>query len=225
VRFIYYGNEAVLQDLAPIAPSCVGVWNRCIPFYYELKNHVWLYVSKRGAVTPLHQDNNSVISYLAQYRGVKHATLFSPDASAYYYNQNVGYIDLAVSDRSEFPEFFKATAWTAVLKAGQLLIWGKNWAHYVETVEDSITASVDVVNVTNIRDYMNSMEWKKRLGYLLRKFPKVIEQYGERGVMLAEDLGDARLAEVVMKAKANEMFRVAKCETERVILEAILECL
>lgn len=213
VRFVFNGREAMIGDLAPYAPKSIEIWNDYIPFYYQLKNHVWLYVSKKDSVTPLHQDNNGVISYLAQYKGIKRAVLFSPEDSPHYFNSDVGYLDLSKPNIKDFPTWQDATAWTGSLLEGQLLIWGKNWAHHVVTMDDSVTSSIDIVNLSNVAEYMSSMEWKRNLGRLVmgsekaRKFLQISNtklDFTASEICLAEDLMRRRLEEAIKTCDAEE---------------------
>ncbi|MEA3053928.1 MAG: hypothetical protein QOG72_2831 [Sphingomonadales bacterium] len=169
LRLVRHSREKVLSEIDPLAPDPMEVLNDDIPYYYQSGNHVWLYVSLAGALTPLHQDNNAVIAYLAQLQGHKEAILYSPDDKRHYYNREVGYMDPLCPNDDEFPTWREAQPWTASLNPGEFLIWGPNWAHHVVTLSDSITVSFDIVNSLNLAAYTRSVDWRVELGLIARK--------------------------------------------------------
>ena len=164
LRLVRHAREPVFEELSPIVPAPLEYLNSDIPYYYQSHNHVWLYVSRAGALTPLHQDNNAVIAYLAQLKGRKHATLYSPADKPHFYNPAVGYLNPLAPNEAEFPSWRQAQPWTATLEPGELLIWGPNWAHHVVTESDSVTVSFDIVNSINLDEYTSSMDWRLGLG-------------------------------------------------------------
>ncbi|MGH8079924.1 MAG: cupin-like domain-containing protein, partial [Lysobacter sp.] len=135
---------------------------------------VWLYVSRAGALTPLHQDNNAVIAYLAQLQGRKEAILYHPDDKPHFHNPAVGYFDPLNPNDEDFPTWRQAQPWTASLNPGELLIWGPNWAHHVVTHSDSITVSFDIINSLNLEAYALSRDWRHELGLFARKNAELI---------------------------------------------------
>src|ERR1700761_5890273 len=106
-----HGRDAVLEDITPLVPGRLPCANNEIPYYYQSGNHVWLYVSLAGALTPLHQDNNAVIAYLAQLKGEKEAILYAPADKRHFYTQGVGYLDPLHPDDRDFPSWRQATPW------------------------------------------------------------------------------------------------------------------
>ncbi|WP_168184632.1 cupin-like domain-containing protein [Oleiagrimonas sp. MCCC 1A03011] len=169
LQLVRHAASPVLKDLSPLLPGSLACFNDEIPYYYQSGNHVWLYVSLAGALTPLHQDNNAVIAYLAQIRGCKEAILYSPEDKAHFYNPDVGYLDPLAPDETFFPTWREARPWTGSLAAGDLLIWGPQWAHHVVTRSDSITVSFDIVNQLNLQAYADAMDWRAELGLFARK--------------------------------------------------------
>lgn len=169
LRLVRHSREEVFSEIDPIVPEPLEYLNNDIPYYYQSGNHVWLYVSLAGALTPLHQDNNAVIAYLAQLQGRKEAILYSPDDKPHYYNRAVGYLDPLNPNEDEFPTWRQAQPWTASLNPGELLIWGPNWAHHVVTLSNSITVSFDIINSLNLDAYSLSMDWRDELGRFARK--------------------------------------------------------
>jgi hypothetical protein len=169
LRIVKHASDEALSHIQPLVPDPIECLNHHIPYYYQTGNHVWLYVSLAGALTPLHQDNNAVIAYLAQLQGQKEAILFSPEDKAHYYNKDLGYMDPLSPNDKEFPTWRQARPWTASLNPGELLIWGANWAHHVRTMSNSITVSFDIVNMLNLDAYAHSLDWRDVLGRFARK--------------------------------------------------------
>lgn len=212
LRLVRHSREAVFDDLAPIVPAPLEYWNNDIPYYYQSGNHVWLYVSRAGALTPLHQDNNAVIAYLAQLQGRKQAILYSPDDKPHFHNPALGYFDPLKPDDAEFPTWRQAQPWTASLNPGELLIWGPQWAHHVVTASDSITVSFDIVNSINLDAYAASTNWRHELGLFARKNAGLIRaRIHDRGVHRALDHGSEEaigrevMVCVLRSALANEL--------------------
>ena len=174
VRFVAKASDPLFQEISPLTPG-LECWNAEIPQYYQIRNHVWLYVGLKGALTPLHADNNGVIAYLAQLKGSKRATLFSPEDRAHYHRPGLGYMDVLKPNTKEFPTWAEATPWVADLNSGQALIWGPNWAHHVSTLSDSVTVSLDIVNGTNLEEYTQSQDWAQVFGGLARQRRQAIE--------------------------------------------------
>jgi Cupin-like domain len=169
LRLVRHSREEVLSEIDPLVPGRMEYLNDDIPYYYQSGNHVWLYVSRAGALTPLHQDNNAVIAYLAQLQGHKEAILYSPEDKRHFWNRDLGYMDPLSPNDDEFPTWREARPWTASLNPGELLIWGPNWAHHVVTLSDSITVSFDIVNSLNLGAYTRSVDWRDELGRIARK--------------------------------------------------------
>ena len=164
LRLVRHSREKVLLEIEPLVPEPIEYLNDDIPYYYQSGNHVWLYVSLAGALTPLHQDNNAVIAYLAQLQGHKEAILYSPEDKRHYWNRELGYMDPLCPNDDEFPTWREARPWTASLNPGELLIWGSNWAHHVTTLSNSITVSFDIVDRFNLAAYTRSSDWRAGLG-------------------------------------------------------------
>lgn len=169
MRLVRHAREAVLREITPLTPGSFECLNDQIPYFYQSGNHVWLYVSLAGALTPLHQDNNAVISYLGQLSGEKEAILYSPEDKPHFYTPGVGYLDPSNPDDAQFPTWREARPWTATLTPGDLLIWGPNWAHRVVTLSNSVTVSFDIVNRCNLVAYTRSDDWRDELGRFARK--------------------------------------------------------
>jgi hypothetical protein len=174
LRLVRHSREKILGELDPLVPGGMEYLNDDIPYYYQSGNHVWLYVSLAGALTPLHQDNNAVIAYLAQLSGHKEAILYSPADKEHYWRRDLGYMNPLAPADDEYPTWREARPWRASLNPGELLIWGPNWAHHVVTLSDSITVSFDVVNSFNLDAYTRSRDWRDELGHFARKNAELI---------------------------------------------------
>jgi hypothetical protein len=186
LRFVGDSTDPIIDEVRPLVPTPLECWNEDLPYFYELHNHLWVYVSLPGALTPLHIDNNGVIAYLAQFKGAKQVILYSPQDRVHYFNPDVGHMDPLAPDAAEFPTWQEAQAWTATLRAGQLLIWGSEWAHHVLTVEEAISTSLDFVNQTNIGQYARSHLWTQTLGRFAKEhIPLVVSKLSSEVVHAA----------------------------------------
>ena len=174
LRLVRHAREAVFSQITPLVPEPMECLNDEIPYYYLSGNHVWLYVSLAGALTPLHQDNNAVSAYLAQLEGHKEAILYSPQDFQHYHNAEVGYMDPLSPNDHEFPTWRQAQPWRASLNPGELLIWGSDWAHHVVTLTNSITVSFDMVNSLNLSAYARSPDWRDELGHFAQQNAELI---------------------------------------------------
>ena len=106
-----------------------------------------LWVSTRGAVTPLHFD--AADSFLAQMRGTKRVTFFPPSAIDGLYPYPVDHplfrrarVDL-YQDPAErgvrFPAFgahAEADAQVVELREGDVVLFPRYWWHHIETVSE-----------------------------------------------------------------------------------------
>jgi hypothetical protein len=173
LRFVHSAQDPIFDEFKPLVPRPIETWNHALPYYYSLFNHLWLLVSLPGALTPLHVDNNGTIALIAQLRGRKRATLYSPDDHRHVYNPAVGYLDPERPDAKDFPTWQDAEKWTADVEEGQVLFVGTGWAHHVCTVEKSISISFDFVDASNLADYARSADWAMMLGKRVQKNPDI----------------------------------------------------
>lgn len=227
MRLARHAKEPVFDDLRPIIPEGLACYNDDIPYYYQSGNHLWLYVSLAGALTPLHQDNNAVIAYLAQLKGRKQAILYSPEDKPHYFNPAVGYLDPLHPDDGEFPTWRQARAWTGTIEAGDFLIWGPNWAHHVVTQSDSITVSYDVVNDLNLEAYAASMDWRNELGLFATKNEALIRsRIADASVHRALDSGNSEdIGREVMRSVLRAALAGNQSETARAVRTRLLRVL
>ncbi len=227
LRLVRHAREEVLKQISPPLPQSMECLNDEIPYYHQSGNHVWLYVSLARALTPLHQDNNNVIAYLAQLQGHKEAILYSPDDKEHFHNPDVGYMDPLDPDDGDFPTWRQARPWTASLHPGELLIWGADWAHHVRTMSTSITVSFDVVNASNLVGYARSSDWRHELGRFARANADLIRKRMPDAAMQAAltdadegDLGKAVMVRVLRAALATPL-----SEQSRMVKSRMLEVL
>lgn len=209
LRLVRHAAEPVLDQIRPLVPDGMECLNDQIPYYYQSGNHVWLYVSRAGALTPLHQDNNAVIAYLAQLKGRKRALLYAPSDKPFFHSADVGYMDPLSPDEREFPQWRRAQPWVATLEPGELLIWGANWAHHVITEQDSITVSFDIVNATNLDAYARSFDWQHELGHFARKNAAMIRSRSNDAQLHAalDDEVEAPIGRAFMRATLEAALR------------------
>lgn len=229
LQLVRHAKEAVLSDITPLVPGTLSNVNDDIPYYYQSGNHVWLYVSLGGALTPLHQDNNAVIAYLAQLKGEKEAILYSPDDKPHYFNSAVGYLDPLHPDDGDFPTWREAQPWKGRLMPGDLLIWGPNWAHHVVTISDSITVSFDIVNALNLADYAVASDWRVELGHFARKHADLVRsripdvrlhRLLDQGAL--EDIGHALMVNVLRASLIGNLSPHSR-STKETLLAALLD--
>lgn len=176
LRFVHRADDPTFAEVSPLVPPPLRPLNHALPYYYSLFNHLWLLVSLPGALTPLHVDNNGTIAMIAQLRGRKRATLYSPADLAHVYQPGIGFMDPEAPDDSEFPTWRQATAWHAELQPGQVLYVGTEWAHHVRTLETSVSVSFDFVDETNLASYATSPDWATVLGQRVKARPDTFLQ-------------------------------------------------
>ena len=227
LRLVRHSREKVLADLDPLVPAPMEYLNDDIPYYYQSGNHVWLYVSLAGALTPLHQDNNAVVAYLAQLQGHKQAILYSPEDKRHFWNRELGYMDPLHPSDDEFPTWREARPWTASLNPGELLIWGSNWAHHVVTLSNSITVSFDIVDRFNLAAYTRSNEWRDVLGSFALKNARLIRtRMPHPSVLAALDKGrEAEIGREVMICVLREALATDLTERSRRVKSEMLQIL
>lgn len=227
LRLVRHASEAVLAYIRPLVPDGLECLNDQIPYFYQSGNHVWLYVSKAGALTPLHQDNNAVIACLAQLKGRKQARLYAPEDRACFYTADIGYMNPLNPGELEFPNWRRARPWSASLEPGQLLIWGANWAHHVITCEDSITVSVDIVNSTNLGAYARSFDWQQELGHFAKRNEALIRGRSDDAQLSAAlDVGEeAPIGRAFMRATLQAALASSQQPTMQSVRERLLRAL
>lgn len=174
LKLLNRADDDIFNELHPLVPPPLENWNAALPYYYQLFNHFWLLVSLPKALTPLHQDNNGTIALIAQLKGKKRAILYHPNDEQYFFNPDVGFMDPVNPNEADFPNWEKAQPWTGDLCEGQMLIIGANWGHHVETLETSISVSLDFVNQSNIDAYAASPQWPEVFGKRIKARPAMV---------------------------------------------------
>ena len=174
LRPLNRADDPIFEELHPIVPPPLENWNAALPYYYQLFNHFWLLVSLPGALTPLHQDNNGTIALIAQLKGKKKAILYRPEDERYFFNSDIGFMNPLAPDEVYFPDWRKAQPWIGELCEGQMLIIGANWGHHVETLETSISVSLDFVNQSNIAAYATAPQWPEVFGKRIKTKPAMV---------------------------------------------------
>ncbi|WIG97550.1 cupin-like domain-containing protein [Myxococcus sp. SDU36] len=231
LRIVHKADDPVFAEVNPLVPAPLVPWNHALPYYYSLFNHFWLLVSLPGALTPLHIDNNGTIALIAQLKGRKRATLYSPDDLRHVYNPDVGYMDPVQPDEADFPTWREAVKWSGDLEVGQVLFVGTRWAHHVQTLDTSISVSFDFIDQSNLPDYAVSAGWAEVFGKRIKSSPEAVRQKLCGGVPLAEfdrlssvELGRRSMAEVLRAAvKAHDDSEVARIR--RLYLAHLEPCL
>lgn len=212
LRFVHQANDPIFEAVSPLVPPPLRPWNHALPYYYSLFNHLWLLVSLPGALTPLHTDNNGTIALIAQLKGRKRATLYSPADLAHVFNSDVGFMDPEKPDEDDFPNWRKATRWTGNLDVGQVLFVGTNWAHHVETLETSISVSFDFVDASNIDAYAASAAWAGVFGDRIKRNPGMVGKMP--GVLTIDEIDRLTSVELGRRVMAH-ILRSAIPQTDR----------
>ncbi|ATB48339.1 cupin-like domain-containing protein [Corallococcus macrosporus] len=231
LRIVHKADDPVFAEVEPLVPAPLVPWNHALPYYYSLFNHFWLLVSLPGALTPLHIDNNGTIALIAQLKGRKRATLYSPDDLRHVYNPEVGYMDPEHPDEVDFPTWHQAVKWTGDLEVGQVLFVGTRWAHHVRTLDTSISVSFDFVDQSNLADYAVSTGWAEVFGKRIKSSPEAVRRKLGGSVPPADfdrlapvELGRRSMAEVLRAAlKANDGSELARIR--RLYLTRLEQCL
>lgn len=231
LRIVHQASDPIFTEVQPLLPEPLQAWNHALPYYYSLFNHLWLLVSLPGALTPLHIDNNGTIATIAQLKGRKTATLYSPDDLRHVRNPEIGFLDPEQPDERDFPTWERAVKWVADLDVGQVLFVGTNWAHHVKTVETSISVSFDFVDRTNLAAYATSAGWASVLGNRIKRNPGLIaDKIG--GQMTREEieaLPAAAVGRFVMAHILRSTFATAEApelaSIRKAYLASLEECL
>ncbi len=232
LRIVHKADDPVFAEVDPLVPAPLRPWNHALPYYYSLFNHFWLLVSLPGALTPLHIDNNGTIALIAQLKGRKRATLYSPADLRHVNNPEVGFMDPLQPDEADFPTWRQAVKWVGDLDVGQVLFVGTEWAHHVQTLDTtSISVSFDFIDQTNLAAYAVSGGWSDVFGKRLKSGPEAVRQKLAGKVPLAEfdrlssvALGRRAMAEVLRAAlKEGDESEVARIR--RLYLTHLEQCL
>jgi histone arginine demethylase JMJD6 len=162
-------HPELLNDVQ-LSPACIDDWFTLLPqaFRNALDNATRYYsagllIGPAGSQAILHRDYLHSHAYLAQIRGRKQCTLFSPDDSGALYD---GEIDLDHPDIGKFPLFRHATAFECTLEPGEMLFIPSEWWHHVVAIEKSITVNYNFFNRVNFRAYLTD---------LLQQLPAIVE--------------------------------------------------
>lgn len=174
LRIVHKADDPIFAEVDPLVPAPLQPWNHALPYYYSLFNHLWLLVSLPGALTPLHIDNNGTIALIAQLKGRKRATLYSPADLRHVHNPEVGFMDPMQPDEADFPTWRQAVKWVGDLDVGQVLFVGTEWAHHVQTLDASISVSFDFVDQSNMAAYAVSDGWADVFGKRIKSSPEAV---------------------------------------------------
>ena len=165
-----YKLHPELLDDVTLSPVCIDDWFPLLPpsFRDALDSatryfSAGLLIGPAGSQANLHQDFLHSHAYLAQIRGRKRCTLFSPNDSDALYE---GQINLDQPDLAKFPLFRDATAFECTLEPGEMLFIPCGWWHHVVAIEKSITVNYNFFNRVNFRAYLTA---------LLQQLPSIID--------------------------------------------------
>jgi [protein]-arginine 3-hydroxylase / protease len=137
---VWYVQHGDLRD-APRLAGEIGPIDYLAPRH---SSRSLLWVCGGGTVNPLHWDTNHVL--LAQIVGEKRFVIFPPEDSpklGSFVDRTLWRttaLDLARVDRTRFPRFDSASAWSCSIEPGDILFIPYRWWHYMEC--DDVTISV-----------------------------------------------------------------------------------
>lgn len=161
-----YGRPDEIFASVPAMPEFIDSWLRLLdPGFVSacmrVQPHHYVYISAKGAYTPLHVDFWDTHAFLAQISGRKRAALFHPAHARLLLSDETR--DVRKMMRND--RYSDVDGWTADLGPGDLLVVPSRWLHFVETVDGSITYSTDWADGSNWRAYLEyGMAALKRRG-------------------------------------------------------------
>jgi hypothetical protein len=167
--FAFRQHPELYDDIAPapyfvqdMVPTLTPALRQAFEWTSD-KEFTGILIGPEGSLSSLHRDFWNTHAYLAQIRGRKRATLFSPKDADFLYR---GQVDPEQPDFERFPLFDYATAYECVIEPGDTLLIPANWLHHVRGLEKSITLSHNFFNDSNFAQYMN---------HILRNLPILAE--------------------------------------------------
>jgi hypothetical protein len=137
---------AVIPNLvATLSPDVAGVLQSISSVKFFA-----IYISRRNTITPLHRDFHHTIGSLVQFQSDKTVILFEPDA----YALSGAIFDPERPDFEHFPQMLNATAYSATLKPGEMVIIPPDWWHYTRSHDHSITLSHNFFTHRNLSAFL-----------------------------------------------------------------------
>ncbi|MBY0217735.1 cupin-like domain-containing protein [Paenibacillus illinoisensis] len=117
-------------------------------FVESKDSQVNIWIGSGRNVTPIHFDAYS--NFLAQVTGEKRLILFSPKQNKRLYgfpyhskNHNLSPIDFNNPNYDKYPKFKDVESIECTIKSGEVLFLPVHWWHYVESLSDEMTISVN----------------------------------------------------------------------------------
>lgn len=151
-----HGRPDLVFEHVPAKPEFIESWLDLLEPEFRAaacraQSHHFVYLSIAGGVTPLHHDFWDTHAFLAQVSGRKRAVLFAPAHMDRLYRHPTGDVPEMMTD----PAFADIAGWEAILEPGHMLVIPSQWLHWVETLTPSITYSMDWIDASNWRRYVN----------------------------------------------------------------------
>lgn len=117
-------------------------WFKAIPKSLRMP-YPRLFISPKGAVTPLHIDVWRTHAWLSQLVGRKRWLLFSPEQERFLYDCRVR---VDAPDLDQFPEYEKAVPLEATIEPGDTVFVPSGWAHWVISLDAAISLSANYMS-------------------------------------------------------------------------------
>jgi lysine-specific demethylase 8 len=157
-----YLGEVLIDDFPGL-----GNDTRPLPYYSQLLRKIegdrdGIWIGQGGCRSALHVDPK--LNFATQIVGRKKWTIFPSDQNDLLYipskhipRLNFSPINMDKPDLLKYPKFKEATPIEFILSAGEVLFLPLNWAHYVYTLEFSISMSSQFVTPSQI--FSRKIKW------------------------------------------------------------------
>lgn len=121
----------------------------------------WLFIHPAFSVSNAHYDHDSVHTAIAQLKGRKKAYLISPEHHATVQQEQFprlpnGFNDFSNPLIAQLP-CGDMELWAGDLRENQVLFIPRRWIHYVVSETPGMSYSQDIVNSSNLSDWLGSL--------------------------------------------------------------------
>jgi hypothetical protein len=166
-RFLQAHSE-LLADYK--VPKYFFDWFVLLPKFMRLV-YPRIFIGPKGAVTPLHLDIWGTHAWLSQLVGRKRWLLFSPDQHDLLYDCGVDPIE---PDFERFPRYRKARPLECIIGPGDTIFVPSGWAHHVESLDATISLTVNYMGPGCLRSCLTSAVREMLLDRVKAKLSKAL---------------------------------------------------